>query len=124
MSSDILSEGAGATLKLEVGTLRPFMKFHMLKCKGKTDPKFPVNAGFLCIKAPVSAAVLREMIRSTQSISFCEADTEENSEEGVYFNFVLVHCSLAFIILLMAKEFVNKLFYFMNCYKNICNKHI
>jgi len=54
----------------------------MLKWKGKTDPKFPVDAGFLCIKAPVSAAVLREIIRGTQSISFYEADTEETSEEG------------------------------------------
>jgi len=41
-----------------------------------------VDAGFLCIKAPVSAAVLREIIRGTQSISFYEADTEETSEEG------------------------------------------
>lgn len=81
----------------------------MLKWKGKTDPKFAVDAGFLCIKAPVSAAVLREMIRGTQSVSFYEADTEEKSEQEVYFNFVLVQCSLEFIILLMAKEFVNKL---------------
>ena len=73
------------------------------------DAKFPVDAGFLCIKAPVSAAVLRKMIRGTQSVSFYEADTEEKSEEGVYFNLVLVQCSLEFIILLMAKEFVNKL---------------
>jgi hypothetical protein len=68
-----------------------------------------VDAGFICIKAPVSAAVLREIIRGTQSISFYEADTEEMSEEGVYFNLVLVQCSVEFIILLMAKEFVNKL---------------
>lgn len=59
--------------------------------------------------SPVSAAVLREMIRGIQSIAFYEADTKENSEEGIYFNVVLVQCSLAFIILLMAKEFVNKL---------------
>jgi len=50
-----------------------------------------VNAGFLCIKAPVSAAVLREMIRDAQSISFYEADTKEKGENGVYFNLVLVH---------------------------------
>lgn len=66
-------------------------------------------AGFLCIKAPMSAAVLREMIRGTQSISFYEADTKEKSEEGVYSNLVLVQCSLEFINLLMTKEFVNKL---------------
>jgi len=42
----------------------------------------------------VSVAMLREMIRGTQSISFYEADTEEKCEEGVYFNFVLVQCSL------------------------------
>jgi hypothetical protein len=74
--------------------------------KGKN---FPVDTGFLCIKAPVSAAVLREMIRGTESVSFYEADTEEKREEGVYYNFVIVQCSLEFIILLMAKEFVNKL---------------
>jgi len=28
-----------------------------------------VDAGFQCIKAPLSAAVLREMIRGTQSLS-------------------------------------------------------
>ena len=66
----------------------------MLKWKGQTDPKFPVDAGLLCIRAPVSVAMLREMIRGTQSISFYEADTEEKCEEGVYFNFVLVQCSL------------------------------
>jgi len=38
----------------------------------------------------MSAAVLRDMIRDAQFISLYEADTKEKSEDGVYFNLVLV----------------------------------
>jgi hypothetical protein len=56
----------------------------MLKCKRKTDPKIPADSGFLCNKAPVSAAVLKEMITGTQSIAFYEADTKEKTVKRGY----------------------------------------
>jgi hypothetical protein len=45
------------------------MKFGKLNCRGKTDPKFPADAGFLCINTCMSAALLRDMITGAQCIS-------------------------------------------------------
>jgi hypothetical protein len=40
------------------------MKYSKLNCKVKTDSKFLVNAGFMCDKAPATAAMLLENIKN------------------------------------------------------------
>jgi len=37
-----------------------------LNCRGKMNPKFPVDARLRCNKAPARAAGLRDAIRNTQ----------------------------------------------------------
>jgi hypothetical protein len=43
-----------------------------MNCRGKMDSKFSVDTGFICNKAPTTAAMLRDKIKNTLCISNVE----------------------------------------------------
>jgi hypothetical protein len=51
MLQEIFPEAARPAYKLETNTWNSYKKYRKFNCKEKTDPKFPLDAGFICSNA-------------------------------------------------------------------------